>query len=423
MRLEDVLAHVLEPASYAILNPHWEESVRSLGDHIPEFLTDQEVKDARAWSGLAAEHETALLAMAARIRSDRALTLLAWHCHQLLYRHVEYPDCRKWPDMQGMLGDQRGVFYLLIALAMIPPTRAVHREMGVPGEITRSTCSQVSCLARNFAGANDGLLGFPLRSIYWLRHYPAARLFRLGRFEYKLEPFHGRVVVFRHRANGRVLALAGNGMRYDAEGFVAATGLAQSWEARLQINGSSITGYPIAPLGFAVHHEVELPAAEWECVLAKGDFVLDLHIPAGGGMSPEKCRDSLRSAVPFFRRFFPQKPFRAIASNSWIFNPMLEHIQFSSDNLVRFQRELYLFPMPSSGTDGLWFVFNRDPFDLATAPLNTSLQRGVANWLASGGRWCSGGMFLLTEHLPLYGSCVYRSQWPCTAIAPETPTA
>jgi hypothetical protein len=187
---------------------------------------------------------------------------------------------------------------------------------------------------------------------------------------------------------------------------------AHGWTATLVHDADAVTGYPVSSRGMAVRREVRLPRAAWECVLQKEDPVLEMHIPAGGGMTRERCGDSMRRAVAFFRRFFPDRPFRSIACSSWIFNTQFEEIRLSSENLVRFQRELYLFPTPSSGRDGLWFIFLQDPVDPATAPRDTSLRRAVADFLADGHRWRGGGMFFLTEHLEQFGSQCYRSRWP-----------
>src|SRR5205823_4520781 len=149
----------------------------------------------------------------------------------------------------------------------------------------------------------------------------------------------------------------------------------------------AVTGYPISPLGMAVRQEVRLPQPLWECALKPGDPTLDMHIPAGGHMTPERCGDSMRRADAFFRRFFPETPCRVIRCGSWIFNTQFEQIPLSSENLVRYQRELYLYPMPSNGRNGLWFIYLQDDFDPATLPRDTSLRRGVAKFLETGETW------------------------------------
>lgn len=412
MKLEQILTTLNQPAAAEVLRPHWEESLASLPG-IPAYLEPDAVRRHRDWGGLDASAEPVLLETARRVAADPELTALSWHCYRLLFEHLEYRDFGRWPSLEAVLGEQYGAFYLLVALAMVPRVREVHVRLDVPEETTRETCLQLACYALNYANATDGRLGITLRQIYWLRHYVAGRLFRVGRMEYKLEPYSGLVEAYRHRETGQVVALAPDGVQFNDEGYVESADVEDTghgWTSRLRVDATQVTGTPLSARGMAVRREVCLPLAQWEHVLGKGDITLDMHIPAGGSMTPESCADSLRRGTQFFRRFFPDQPFRAITCNSWIFNNQLETILPDGANLVAFQRELYLYPVRSSGQDGLWFIFLRDDFNPATLPRRTSLQRAIADFLAAGNRWRGGGMFFLTDDLPRYGMQCYRSR-------------
>jgi hypothetical protein len=167
----------------------------------------------------------------------------------------------------------------------------------------------------------------------------------------------------------------------------------------------------------AVNREVTLPLDLWPCVLQKDRIVLEMHIPAGGGMTPAACAESFQRAVAFFRQHFPQASPAAIVSGSWIFSPVLEYFMPADANLVRFVRELYLFPVQSGLHDGLWFIFFQDKFDPATALRDTWLQRTMLDYITAGKRWRAGGMFMLLDDVPRFGTRVYRSRWPLSMIA------
>jgi hypothetical protein len=416
MRLEEVLARIGEPEALEVLQPHWEESLASLGEGVPPFLQPAEFVVSREYCGFGPEVDAELAETARRIAGDAALLRLAWHCFRVIFEHPEYGEIGRWPTLERALGDQWGVFYLLVTMGMVPRVRAVHQVMGVPDAVTRETCTQVSCVAGNFHRMTGGRLGVTRNTLGWMRHYTAGRLFRLGRFEYMIQPSRRSLEVYRHRGTGAVIALAADGVRFNATGHInspARDGDTEGgWTATLVHEDEAVMGCPICPCGMAVRREVRLPAAEWECVLRPGDDQLDMHIPAGGGMTPERCGDSMRRAAEFFARFFPDRPCRAITCSSWIFNTQFEQIRLSSDNLVQYQRELYLFPTSPSGRDGLWFVFLQDDFNLAALPRDTSLRRGVADFLAAGNGWRGGGMFFLTEDLEHFGTQHYRSHWP-----------
>jgi hypothetical protein len=424
MTLEEVLQQVQEPGAAEALRPHWEETAVLPDGAIPPFLLPEAVARHREWCGFGPEAEAPLLEAAAQIAADPALRLLAAHCERLLFVHTDSEGIRDWPTLERALGDRSGLFYLLIALSMVPRVQERHRELGVPEEVSRETCLQVSCFAENYRRGARGQLGIYRQQLYWLRHYPAGRLFRLGRFEYMLQPYRGGVDVYRHRETGDIVALAPAGMRYDADGYALRKEEERGWLSTRDDDEETIVGYPISPQGMAVQREVRLPRREWEAVLVKGDETLDMHIPAGGGMTPERCADSMRRAAEFFRRHFPDRPFASITCGSWIFNTQLDGILPPTANLVAYQRELYLYPIPSGPTAGLWFLFFQEPFDAATAPRDTAVQRAVLDFLAEEGHtWRVGAMFFLTEHLDRYGTQHYRSHWPPAALRDQLGSA
>ena len=409
LTLDEALSHLHIPSALGIFQPYWEESMISFPASLPYFLQPEVAVSYREWCGMSPNSDILLSVVCQRIQEDIALQQLAWHCHQLLYEHLDYSQISQWPRLTEVLGDSSGVFYLLVALAMVRYVQSVHQDIRIPVDVSRATCHQVACFATNYFNMTNGLLGITLNQIFWLRHYTNGRLFRLGRFEYMIKNIGNEVEVYRHKATRRVIALAGDGIRYNTAGYVAVDADTDAWTATLQYIPNAVVGFPILPQGMAEHRSVKLPLDQWEKVLQQSDLVLDMHIPTGGRMHLTECWDSLCQAVSFFARFFPEKPVKAITCKSWIFNNQLQEIKISSDNLACFQRELYLFPTKSTGQDGLWFIFLQSPLDLQKAPRDTSLQRAVADFLLAGNTWRGGGMFILVDDLDQFGNQVYRS--------------
>ena len=85
--------------------------------------------------------------------------------------------------------------------------------------------------------------------------------------------------------------------------------------------------------------------------------------------------------------------------------------------MVLWQRELYLYPIPSGDRSGLRFIFGRDNIDIATAPRDTSLRRALLDHLQAGGRLIHGGMFFLCEDFEDFGSQVYQRYWRANAAS------
>jgi hypothetical protein len=417
MPLESVLTQLGGLAPIDDVRAHWEESVAALPE-MPPFLDAAEFTVSREWAGIEPEADAVLIETARRILANPALKLLAWHGYRRLYDWPDSGGFGRWPTLEGALGDLSGCFYLLIGLGMVPKVRARHREMGVHESVTRETFGQLWSGILNYRMGGGGRFGLYSAPLSWLRHYVAGRLFRLGRFEYKLEPHRPGHRVYRHRATGCTLVLAADGARFTPEGLGDFSDRPEThadlWTASLHDGGATVTGFPIAPHGHAIRHEIRLPLADWEWMNPPDEFLLDMHIPAGGGMTPERCIDSFRRGVAFFREHFPDKTFRTIGCASWIFGPQLEDIFPASSNLVQLMREVYLLPISTYDTGGLWFIYFRNVIDPATVPRDTSVRRAVADYLASGGEWRVGGMTCLVDDLDRYGTEVYRSQWPKT---------
>jgi len=410
MKLGQVLDRIGEGDPHGEVMLRWEESMASMPDTLP-FLQSDFIAMSVEWGGLESKAQLTLEETAQRIAEDAALKALAWHAYRRLYDYDERVDFTKWPELEQAMNDAGGCFYLLISMAMIPRTRAVHEALNVPEEVTRETCLQVGCFADNFRRGHHGRLGLFREQLFWMRNYTDGKLFRLGRFEYMLKPMEPFVHVFRHRENGLTVALSGDGRWYNGAGYAVQVGDPDAWQAGLTISENEARGFPIHPAGHALQHEVTLPRSEWDYLVKPGDYMLDTHIPSGGGMTPEKCLDSMRRGVEFFRRQFPDKPFKSFWCHSWIFGPQLEKIFPDNANLVKLLREVYLYPIYSED-GGLWFIFFQEKIDLSKIPRENSLQIAVAEYLEKGGDWRESGMIALVDELDHFGEQIYRKRWP-----------
>ena len=151
-------------------------------------------------------------------------------------------------------------------------------------------------------------------------------------------------------------------------------------------------------------------------VLGQGDLVLDMHIPGEGALTLEILREALRQAEAFFDQYYPERPFVAYACDSWLFSPQLEAMLPPESNILRWQREGYLFPADDDEGSFLLFTFGSVTIDLATAPQDTRLRRAIIAHLAEGGELRSGRYLLLRSDLGRFGMQPYR-QTPEQAIA------
>ncbi len=77
-----------------------------------------------------------------------------------------------------------------------------------------------------------------------------------------------------------------------------------------------------------------------------GDFwVLDMHIPGGGGMDPATAEASWKESLSFFSSLYPDTPPRAVVCVSWIFSPDLSSFLPADSHLIRLQNLVNLYPV------------------------------------------------------------------------------
>jgi hypothetical protein len=158
-------------------------------------------------------------------------------------------------------------------------------------------------------------------------------------------------------------------------------------------------------------------------VLGQGDPVLDMHIPGEGALTLDTLRDALSQAKAFFDQYYPECPFVAYACDSWMFSPQLEAMLPAESNILRWQREGYLFPADDDEGSFLLFTFGSAIIDLATAPQDTRLRRAIIAHLAGGGALRSGRYLLLRTDLSRFGEQPYRqaSEQAITRLLAESP--
>ena len=358
-----------------------------------------------AWCNLPADALRDAVAAAARIAElPAAVTLL-----RALFRRIFLAD-GEYALVPGTLEHlpqgTADAATLLLALGALPRIRAMHVVRGVPADISRDTCGQVAAVCANYRG-DTGRNGMYLRQLKWFRYYldPELLYLRVGRFEYMAKPFSRGLRVLRPRRGGDPVILAADGTPFDAEGFALGPADADraAFTATAAVGDDAFTGHPVdGTTGRTSPQLQRFPFAEYLPALLPDDPALDMHIPFGGGMRPEAAEESWRRAFELYARLLPEARHpRAISCSSWVFNPGLPQILPADSNLVRLQRRVRLAPIATSPVAGLWFIFRQEAdFDLATAPRRTSLQRAVADSIASGQRWRGGAMILLPEDIP-----------------------
>jgi len=419
--LKDVLAGLGLAESEDALTPDWDASQAAIPSGSFFFLEPAYVTTACERTFLPGDVAKAVLAAAARIAAEPALSALAWHFHYCLFRTQGYPDASvgRWPHLKGPLGSEAGLFYVVVLLSGLPGMQAVYRARGIPAEIFRNTLEQMRSVITQEYPASHGHLGLSAANVRWQTNHFRGNLFTLGRLQFQFGTWGGyqKARVYRHRTARTVVALADGGVRFRADGDRAGAAAVEDgpgvWSSEFSVCGGEIRGHPIDPVGRALPTRIRLPIVEWQQVVGPREPVLNIHIPGGGApLAHDRCGESTRAALEFFPRHFPDRPFVTICCGSWLLDGQIEDLLPATSNMVRFQREFYLIPIGLDGQGLLRSVFgDPPPQDLMALPRDTALRRAIADFVSAGKRLTprAGGCFLLPEDLD-WGAEVYRRQ-------------
>jgi hypothetical protein len=413
VQLEQVLSALDIENAGEVVGRDWEESQRAVPAGEIAFLTPDFVRAACAATLVSETVAEQAAPVAARIAAAEPLRALAWHFHYTIYvlGHADWDWIGKWPVLTTALGNDAGLFNLVVLLSGAPEMQRIHRAHAIPEEVVRATLSDFHL----WLGPEQERTGRPYAgltpvNVAWLSNHVRGNLYRLGRLQFQFATFQGKLRVYRHVASGAVLALSAEGVSYRDDGQIARREEA-AWTSSLAANDREVTGSPIVPTGRAVREPVTLSLAEWRPALMPGDPVLNLHIPSGSPMAHQACGDAFRTALSFFPRHYPDYHFVAFHCGSWILNTWLEEVLPPTSNLVRFQREVYLYPIALWPPSMIDRAFGKLPEDLGQAPRDTQLRRAVLEVLEAGRELPVGGgaCFLFPEDFR-WGEEVYRRQ-------------
>lgn len=412
--IRDVLFELKLDRSFAVaVGKGWKDSMEAYPGTLPAFLEKEFYTEHLTRIGVA-EIVPLMDDLADKVRRSPELCLLAWHAHHYLCYSPE-PSFKEWPEFDQIFGENCAIFYLLIGLSSIPVFSRVYHDMGIPESYALEAAKWLGGTVEIYKSGHSGSPGHNRSQLYWMRNYIDGKLFRIGRFEFMEQGFPEsfKMSAYKNRKNGQILALMADGIACSVDGLVLYPDQEPEDAAFITSftrDETAVSGNPVSPAGLIIKRTVRLPLTEWECVLSSGDFTLEIHIPGGGKMDVQACGDSLKEALEFYKTYFPEKQVKAFVCGSWILNHDLELIMPES-NLAKFMRQVYLFPMASTGRDGLFFIFGRDYGDISEYPRDNSVRRAMMSIFDEGKRLRTGGMFYLPEHLDKFGTEYYRRYW------------
>ena len=376
------------------------------------FLRPTVIKENCELAGFEPEAISYIQSIAPQISAVPDLKYLLWYCHCLLCHSPSYSrsDVCNWSPLTNLLGELAGAFYLLVTLSGIPEAKKFHQIRRIPVKVLQDTYSDTWIWANDYKDKHN-VWGIDLNIIPWLFNHLSGELYRLGRLQFVQRPFRQKIRVFRKHENQEVMLLSEDNVKFRGDGQISGANGEDSqesnWTSLLLFDPECVVGTPIHPTGMAWSKEICLAWKSWQQVLAPGDPILEIHIPAGSPMDFDACGDSFLQVLDFFPRYFPDRPFLGFCCTSWLLNTQYQNWLLPDSNIVRFQREFYLFPIYSNKRSGFDRIFGTNSQDFSKLPRDTRLRRAVLDCLESGDHLRSGGALLFAQDLD-WGNRVYQ---------------
>ena len=126
----------------------------------------------------------------------------------------------------------------------------------------------------------------------------------------------------------------------------------------------------------------------------EGEWIVGIHIPEDGGLSPAAVDESLLIARAFLDRHFPDKPVRLATCDSWMLDPYLAE-RLPESNIASFARRFTVDRCSEAASDAVYFTFRtRDMENRAQFPRDTTVLADVLEGIDDGGSWQLGHGYL-----------------------------
>lgn len=313
--------------------------------------------------GILQEHLPLYIQAAEAVGEDEDLTLFLFvMCQALSQREFHEEDIANFsqPNKKDNLAYR--MLQALAVASMADISYELLTARGLPQAVIQHVMRMPEGGISYYSNRHDGEPGYDL--LDWYQLAIDGKLYRIGRLEYELfASFNGQASVFERQ--GQKVTLSGVSETDD------------NWSGQIVKDDGTESG------GLCT-----LSKAEWCCILRPGDPVVGVHIPAGGGLSPEKVDESLQEAKRFISTYFPDYQYKAFTCHSWLMDPQLQMLLDSESNIIKFQKRYSIVPAESSGRGALNFIFYKPDmnFDLATLPESTHLERSIKKHYMDGKR-------------------------------------
>lgn len=232
--------------------------------------------------------------------------------------------------------EKNALFSLAAVVAQADKIHEKYAEKGIPDAIYYDTMSDITVWV-NTAQREKNVCG--LLELSWVRHEIFMNLFKIGRLQY------------------------------------------QFYKTDYLLSGLCLKDIQTAPI-------------------PDKSPVLNIHIPEGGKLLIDSCKESLLDSREFFEKYYPEYNYSGFVCDSWLLDPKNSEFMAPDSNIVNF-KNVFDLVVPTKFTSSeiqrrLWGNETNKTDIIKNYAENTDLQRRTKKYLLSGG-CCSNGYGFITK--------------------------
>lgn len=323
------------------------------------------------------------------ILGSPAVTQFFWVVHYCMYMSPDY-QFESWGMGVPKLADGTEI----VGFGTVALLSGLHRSeeawKRLPKEQIEMEQGQLRwTISRNPETGNPkwvtmGLMG-------WNTLYVKGLIMDVGRLTFERHTYTFGAKAYRNKITGKHVILAEEGT-YGRDGYMPEGECDEDVViARFYEDDNIVRGNLITLAGQVCRIVMTLDKSEWELVVEDGDEVLSVHISPNGKLDKDAAADSYARARAYFKNVFPEFEPKCFICDSWLLGRELPRFVKESSNIFAFLKEYYNVPRGGNNEDTLNFLFKAAPdVDLSTLPENSSLQKGIKEWMMSGKIMYSG---------------------------------
>lgn len=280
------------------------------------------------------------------------------------------------------------LYPLVLMYCLYPAVIVLYNRLGISEAVRQATLADTWLWVKAYEIQHPGIAG--LDQYGWICRDLCAKVLRLGRLEFELDPFRFPYSIYYDRQLLHYRAFAQDSLVCTDGGYIGDSSGSGSWSTTYSSDDIILFAHEVDQrLGIISRTPVEVPLSDLTPICTKDTLVLSVHIPEGEPLTPSLVDASFSLAQEMYRPTL-------FVCDSWLLDPELSKVLPPESNICLFMQRFKKFPV-SFSTPQIYervFGFGATQSDIVAWECTTSLQKKVQAHILSGGIFRTMGGYI-----------------------------